>query len=217
MKLLVIRPQPGADATASRIVKSGHEAMLMPLFAIEPVVWDAPSVQNYDAILLTSANAVREAGPQLAAFTDLPAYAVGKITANAAERAGLHVAYSGMAGATDLVNSLENIRLLWLAGEDHSAITAPPSVVIDVHIVYRSAALPVPSDFCAVLAQADYALLHSARAAGYFSELVFEHRLDRAAISIAALSKNIAIAAGDGWKSVQIAAEPSDSALLSCL
>jgi hypothetical protein len=37
------------------------------------------------------------------------------------------------------------------------------------------------------------------------------------AISIAALSGNVARAAGEGWKSVRIAAQPSDAALLSCL
>jgi len=59
MKLLVIRPQPGADATAARIVNAGHEALLMPIFAVEPVAWEAPSAADYDGILLTSANAVR--------------------------------------------------------------------------------------------------------------------------------------------------------------
>jgi uroporphyrinogen-III synthase len=217
MKLLIIRPQPGADATAARILKAGHEALLMPFFAVEPVAWDAPPAQGYDAILLTSANAVREAGPQLAAFADLPAYSVGKVTAAAADQAGLRVTHSGSAGAAELVNSLKDIRLLWLAGEDHSQFATPASVEIDLRVVYRSAALPIPSDFSDVTRQADHVLLHSARAAQRFSILVAEQGLDRAGISIAVLSKNIAVAAGDGWKSVHVASEPTDAALLSCL
>jgi uroporphyrinogen-III synthase len=217
MRLLVIRPQPGADATAARIVVAGYEALLMPLFAVEPVAWVAPSARDYDAILLTSANAVREAGLGLAAFCHLPAYAVGKVTAAAAEQAGLRVSHCGTTGAKELVNGLKDIRLLWLAGEDHSAFAAPASVEIDLRVVYRSAALPVPSDFRDVTRQADHVLLHSARAAARFSALVAEQQLDRADISIAALSENIAIAAGGGWKSVHVGGEPTDAALLSCL
>ncbi len=65
--------------------------------------------------------------------------------------------------------------------------------------------------------QADHVLLHSARAAERFSILVAERQLDSADISIAALSENIANAAGNGWKSIHIANEPTDAALLSCL
>jgi uroporphyrinogen-III synthase len=217
MKLLVIRPQPGADATAARIVHAGHEPILLPLFAVQPVDWEAPSAEDYDAILLTSANAVREAGPKLATFAHLPVYAVGKVTAAAAEQAGLHVGHIGNIGAAELLRDLRNCRLLWLAGEDHSKIDADASVEIDLRIVYRSAALPVPNNFREVTIQADHVLLHSARAAKHFATIVGEQGLDRADISIAALSDNIAIAAGEGWKSLRVATQPTDAALLFCL
>lgn len=217
MKLLVVRPQPGADATAARIDAAGHIPLAMPLFAMQAVAWDAPSAHNYDGILLTSANAVRKAGPQLASFAHMPAYAVGKVTAIAAEQAGLHIGHIGNRGADELLHDLRNCRLLWLAGEDHSHFNADASVEIDLRIVYRSAALPVPHNFREVTSKADHVLLHSARAAEHFSTIVGEQGLDRAAISIAALSENIAEAAGVGWKSLHIAAEPTDAALLFCL
>ena len=169
MKLLVIRPQPGADATAARIVHAGHEALLMPLFAVQPVSWEAPSAADYDGLLLTSANAVREAGTQLALFAHLPVYAVGKVTAVAAEQSGLRVSHIGNKGADELLDELRNCRLLWLAGEDHSKIGADASVEIDERIVYRSAALPVPHNFREATMQADHILLHSARAAEHFA------------------------------------------------
>lgn len=217
MKLLVVRPQPGADATAARIGAAGHEPLLMPLFAVQPVSWDAPSADNYHGLLLTSANAVREAGPQLASFAHLSVYAVGKVTAAAAERAGHHVGHIGNGGADELLRDLRNCRLLWLAGEDHRKFGTDASVEIDLRIVYRSAALPVPHDFREMLLQADHVLLHSARAAERFATIVGEQGLDRADISIATLSEHIAIAASEGWKSLRIASEPTDAALLSCL
>jgi uroporphyrinogen-III synthase len=217
MKLLVIRPQPGADATAARVEGAGHEPLLMPLFAVEPVAWTAPPLENYDALLLTSANAVRQAGEQLSALAQLPVLAVGKVTATAAERAGLNVTVMGEAGVDSLLQAAQNRRLLWLAGEDRTIPVAPDSVQIDTRVVYRSAALAKPANFGAVTLLADFVLLHSARAAARFSLLADKEAIDRRHISIAALSDGIAEAAGKGWKSVRIAAAPNDAALLSCL
>jgi uroporphyrinogen-III synthase len=217
MKLLIIRPQPGADATAARVAAAGHQALVMPLFGVEAVAWNAPVAIEYDGLLLTSSNAVRNCGPQLSDFAHLPVYAVGKVTAEAAQRSGLHISHTGNAGAEALLAELRDCRLLWLAGEDHTAITVPASVHIDTHIVYRSAILPVPASFTEMTMQADYVMLHSARAAAHFASLVAREGLDKAAISLAALSGNIALAAGVGWKSLRVAAEPNDAALLSCL
>lgn len=216
MKLLVIRPQPGADATAARIKAAGHEPSVMPLFAVEGVAWEVPAV-DYDGLLLTSANAVRQAGPNLEALVHLPVLAVGRVTATAAEQAGLNVAVVGNSGAEDLLSSAADRKLLWLAGEDHTAFAAPSSVRIDVRVVYRSAALPVPAGFNDLVSQADHVLLHSVRAAEHFASLAQSHELQKAAISIAALSDGVAEAAGDGWKSVRVAPEPNDAALLSLL
>lgn len=216
MKLLVIRPQPGADATAARVKAEGHEPLVMPLFAVEAVAWEAPA-GDYDCLLLTSANAVRQAGPKLAALAHLPVLAVGSVTANAAEQAGLNVSIIGNSGAENLLGGVTDRNLLWLAGEDHASFAAPPSVRIDVRIVYRSAALPVPAGFNDLVSQAEHALLHSVRAAEHFASLVIAQRIEKATISIATLSAGIAEAAGDGWKSVHVASEPNDAALLSRL
>lgn len=216
MKLLVIRPQPGADATAARISAAGHEPLLMPLFAVEAVAWDAPA-DDYDGLLLTSANAVRQAGPELKTLAHLPVLAVGKVTAMAAEQAGLHVAEVGNSGAEELLSGVADRKLLWLAGEDHTSFAAPPSVQIDVRIVYCSAALPVPESFDNLVSQADHVLLHSVRAAQRFASLVVAQGLEKATISIDVLSASIVEAAGDGWKSAHVASEPSDAALLSRL
>lgn len=217
MKLMVIRPEPGADATAARIEAAGHQALVIPLFGVEPVFWNAPPADGYDGLLLTSANAVRQAGAALAAFANLPVFAVGKVTAAAAEKAGLWVSHTGDAGADALLANLRNVRLLWLAGEDHIDIAAPASVLIDTEIVYRSAALPVPAELQTAVQQSDYILLHSARAAEHFASLAAGGGLGKAFISVAVLSENIARAAGGGWKSVRVAAAPNDAALLSCL
>lgn len=217
MKLVIIRPQPGADATAARVEDAGHEALLIPLFAVEPVAWQLPDAKSYDGLLLTSANAVREAGPQLKAFAHLPVLAVGKVTATAAQQAGLQNLVAGNSGVESLLSDVSGKNLLWLTGEDHTTFQAPESVHVDTRVVYRSVASPVPGNFAAMVLQADHVLLHSARAAGHFASLIAAQGIEKAAVSIAALSDGIAEAAGKGWKSVHIASDPNDAALLSLL
>ena len=94
-RLAVLRPEPGNSATAARIVAAGFDAVRLPLFAVEPLAWTAPDPGEYDALLLTSANAVRHAGTALDRLRGVPVVAVGQATANAARAAGLTVAITG--------------------------------------------------------------------------------------------------------------------------
>jgi uroporphyrinogen-III synthase len=217
MKLLILRPQPGADATAARVIAAGHTPLIMPLFAVEPVDWEAPPPTDYDHLLLTSANAVRQAGANLALYLETPVLAVGANTADAARKAELSVAYVGQSGVEPLLDGQRGLRLLWLTGEDHIEVEADSSNRIDRYIVYRSAAVSIPDDFDQMTRSADYVLLHSPRAARHFAALLAERNIAKSEVSIATLSPNIAEAAGGGWKSIHVAAEPNDAALLSQL
>lgn len=217
MKLLIVRPQPGADATAARVNAAGHMAVCLPLFATEPVAWDLPNVDDFDGLLLTSANALRHIADKLPMLTCLPLFAVGQNSADYARRMGFDVRHVGSAGIESLLEKIEARRLLWLAGEDRTFFVQPPTMHIDCRIVYRSAALPVSNDFSQKLMEVDYVLLHSARAASHFTSLVEDVQFQKNRISIAALSEKIAQAAGSGWASVRIAKEPTDNDLLSQL
>ena len=220
MKLLVIRPQPGADATARRIRLAGHEAIVMPLFAVQPVEWGAPSADQYDALLVTSGNAVRVAGQKLEGLRSLPVLAVGTATARAASEFSLTITATGNSGVDDLLRTAHRLgyrRLLWLAGEDRTAVSVPPEISVDTRIVYRSAELPPPDCFSEHVRLADAVMLHSPRAAEHFTQLCDVQGIDRAALTLAVLSPNIAESAGSGWKAINVAREPNDASLLSQL
>ncbi len=220
MKLLVIRPQPGADATAGRILTAGHKAVVIPLFEMQRVAWDVPSPDNYDALLLTSGNAVREAGKGLEQLSELPLLAVGSATANAANSLGLTTTVVGDSNVSDLLNIAQKAghrHLLWLAGEDRIAVPAPDGMTLDIRVVYRSAALTAPEGFADHVRSATAVLLHSPRAARHFAALCDGQAIDRGGLTLAALSPAIADSAGSGWKAVVIAAEPNDAVLLSAL
>ncbi|MFM2409898.1 MAG: hypothetical protein RL481_726, partial [Pseudomonadota bacterium] len=125
MKLLVIRPQPGAEASAARARAASFDPLVMPLFEVRACEWDVPDAKAYDALLLTSANAVRHGGAGLSALRALPVHTVGERTATAAKSAGLSIKSTGTTDAQAVLRAAAiagDRRLLWLAGEDHRAL-----------------------------------------------------------------------------------------------
>ena len=207
-QLLVLRPEPGASATAGRARARGLGAKVVPLFEVEPVPWQAPDMSGFDGILLTSANAIRHAGDKLESLRGLKAYAVGEATAEAAREAGFDIAATGEAGVERLLGSIEaDLKLLHLCGEDRKEAGNARQDITHL-VVYRSRPVDGP-DLSG--AAGNIALVHSPRAAMRFAELVS----DRSTVTIAVISDETASAAGHGWKHVAVADRPSDGALLA--
>jgi len=208
-RVIVLRPEPGASATVARARELGLDAVAIPLFEVEPVAWEAPDASGFDALLLTSANAVRQGGSELEAFRGLPVHAVGAATAEAARDAGFAIASSGSGGVDELLDSLESgLRLLHLCGEDRRTPAHPRQPVTAIP-VYRSRAIDPPPDLGHAIGSV--VLIHSPRAGQRFAELVAE----RGTIAIAAVSGAAAVVVGTGWGEIQVAPEPSDDALLA--
>ena len=205
-KLLLLRPEPGLSASLERANALGLEVISCPLFRVEPQDWDTPDPANYDALLITSANAVRRAGPKLAQLAELPVHAVGKSTAIAARDAGLNVETVGSGNVEDLLAKLPSSqRLLQLAGEDHRDVN---DARIDRRIVYRAGTVAEPQ--LPPLNELVIAV-HSPRAGARLDELAGE----RVSASIVAISEAAAAACGEGWEEVSVSTEPNDNSLLA--
>jgi uroporphyrinogen-III synthase len=204
VKLLVLRPEPGASRTAAAAMAMGLDPEVAPLFAVRATAGPAVDPERFDAVLLTSANAARHAP---AGAGGLPCFAVGESTAAAALEAGFGDVRTGPAdgaAAAAMMAAARVKRALHLCGREHLAVAAP-GVEFERRIVY--AAEPVarpPFNGPAV------AMLHSPRAAARFAELA----ADRSTIAIAAISAAAAEAAGEGWSAKAVAAAPRDQALL---
>ena len=150
MRLLVTRPD-GAR-TAAELRTRGHQAVVAPLLRIEPIA-DVDLGGNWIALVLTSANAVRAiaAHPRYAALKNLPVFAVGERSAQAAREIGFADVTSADGDATDLaglvVERVGEGTLLYLAGEDRAGDLAGDLAAhgLDVRmaVVYR--AVPAPS------------------------------------------------------------------------
>jgi uroporphyrinogen-III synthase len=209
-RLIVLRPPERAAGTLARIAEAGGEGTNLPLFALEPLAWAAPDPTAFDALALTSANAVRLAGPKLASLVGLDAWAVGDATAAAAQEAGLRIAHTGTADANALFAAMADAgiaRALWLTGEDHR----PPPIAPALTIIETYRAAPLSIDL-APLAGA-MVLIHSPRAAMRLAELVTPGL--RPSIHLAVISRAAADAAGAGWAGIAVAARPTDAALVA--
>ncbi|GAB5506072.1 MAG: uroporphyrinogen-III synthase [Rhizobiaceae bacterium] len=104
MRVLVTRPEPGAAKTAARLRMIGHEAVVAPLSRVVAVEGATMPAGAFDAVAVTSANALISASsPLLDAITPLPCFAVGDRTAEAAKDAGFADVGSAGGDVHDLV------------------------------------------------------------------------------------------------------------------
>ncbi len=103
MKVLLTRPLDTSRALAEALEDEGIDPMIWPLTRIVPTVAALKLPPNTGGLLFTSANGVRA----LAALTkrrDLPAFCVGKATAEAARIAGYRDCFAAGGDARALVD-----------------------------------------------------------------------------------------------------------------
>jgi uroporphyrinogen-III synthase len=208
--ILVLRPEPGASETVRHLRDSGLEAISVPLFVVQPLDWELPDPARFDALLLTSANAVRHGGEQLGKLRGLPVHAVGEATAKASRGAGFDISSSGDAGVDRLLGSIDQeLRLLHLCGQDRREPAGARQQITAVP-VYQATPVGRPD---LGSARGSVALIHSPRAGTRFGELIGAS--DRPTIAVAAISDAAAQAVGDGWQACEAAAQPNEEALLA--
>lgn len=219
MRVLVTRPQPAAALTAAALAAHGDDVLVAPLLATARRRWQPPVVPP-QALLITSANAVRHGG-DLAAWHALPVFAVGAATAAALRAAGFADVRAGTAdGAAALAaaHAAGVTRLLHLAGADRIPLTPPPGLSCETRTVYaarRARALPAAARRALAAGAIDVVLLYSPRSAAVFATLAARAGLARGGIALAALSANVAAAAGAGWRRIETAVTPDEAALFA--
>src|SRR5689334_15432014 len=128
MAVLVTRPQPDSEATLASLRARGIKALPAPMLRFEPLPFHDDHDADYDAVIATSANALRAVDLSGSRLPGLPLFAVGGHTAEAARAAGFTdvITAKGDAGALrDLVKKRAKAgqlkpaaTLLYLAGAD---------------------------------------------------------------------------------------------------
>src|SRR5947209_7248188 len=130
MAILVTRADPDNQATAAALRIRGFEVLLAPMLRLEAVAFHDDADARYGAVVVTSANALRGIESHLKGhrLLELPLFAVGEHTADAARSAGFTCVISADGDATSLrdrvLASVQAKRLrkastlLYLAGAD---------------------------------------------------------------------------------------------------
>lgn len=213
--LLICRPLPAAEATAAAALAMGMNVTLYPLFAIETCSWQPPDPTTFDALMLTSANAVRHGGPTLSRFTALRVFVVGEATGKAARTAGFKSIVNAGPDAQSMVETISKNRchtILHLAGQDVRPINADALQIIHIP-VYRAVERGNATGLSRTLVPAPVILLHSPRAAARLASLIAPDR--RAHLTIIAISKATIDAAGQGWEQAHTAEQPDEGSMLA--
>jgi len=239
MAVLVTRPHPDDEATASSLRAKGLEVLLAPMLRFEPVAFHDDMDARYGAVIVTSANALRGIEPHLAGsrLLKLPLFAVGEHTASAAYRVGFDSVIPANGDAASLRDSvLASVKakelkkastLLYLAGADLARDLAGElgerGFTVVTHTTYRM--IPVsslPREVCdAFAASRIEAVLHySRRSARAFLEAARTAGVEISALAIpqCCISGAVASVVRDaGATQVMAAASADENALFEVL
>jgi uroporphyrinogen-III synthase len=239
MAVLVTRPHPDAEITASALHARGVKVLVAPMLRFEPVAFKDDAEARYGAVIVTSANALRGIGPHLAGgqWLKLPLFAVGEHTAAAARRAGFDNVIAADGDAARLrdcvlarvkANEVKKARaFLYLAGAEVSRDLAGELSACGLSVVTQITYKMVPVTGLpqeigeAFAAHGIEAVLHySRRSARAFLDAVRAAGVEISALAIPQCCISAAVASvvrDAGATQVMMAASPDENALFEAL
>lgn len=219
-RVLVTRSHPGADETAVRLRALGFEPVLAPVRTLGPVPHDPAVIPDVSALAFTSAAGVRF----WTGRRDLPTFCVGDATAAAATAAGhgdvRSAAKDGAALAVLLSEATPpGATILHVRGEEVAVDLVSALAAVGRRgrgmVVYRAQDAERFAD--EALNGLHAALFHSPAGARISSRLT---RGIAALRDVRAIALSAAVAQGldaGAWRSIEVAEEPTENALLATL
>jgi uroporphyrinogen-III synthase len=232
MRVLVTRPQEDAAETAALLAARGHEAVSAPLLGVHYHDGDALNLDGVQALLATSVNGIR-AFIRRSASRDIPVFAVGSQTAEAARVAGFTDVRNADGNSQDLAAAVRGWAspqagtLLHIAGAEAEGrladLLSMAGYAVRTTVLYdvpAATTLPPAARDALDAGTLDAALFLSARSATVFVEVVTKARLTAVCRRLIAVCISEAAAkplAGLAFKEIRIAARPNQASLLDCL
>ena len=230
MRILITRPAEDGAEIAHLLAAQGHEALLAPLLAVH--IHNGPPLDLADiqAVLATSANGVR-ALARRTSERDIPVFAVGPQTKDAAERAGFLRVRSAEGDAAVLAEAVAQWAdpaagtLLHMAGAEGSGWLAERLTErgfevrrLALYRVEASAHLPPAAIRAVQDNEVEAAMFFSPRSAQVFVDCAARAGLSTVRLTAICISANTARALeSQAFAGIRIAAAPNQSALLDCL
>lgn len=230
MRALVTRPRAEAAVLAAELARRGIDTLIEPMIEIVARNAALPDVATIQAVLCTSANGVR-ALARTSAARDVPLFAVGDATAQAARAAGFHAVESAGGDVEDLARlAIQRLRptggkLLQVAGSkaagDLAGRLGAAGFAVERAVLYDAR----PADALTGAAtdaigdgKIDLALFFSPRTAAIFARLVMAADIADGLAATRALSISAAADAALGelpFRQRLIAEAPTQAALLT--
>jgi uroporphyrinogen-III synthase len=238
MAVLVTRPHPDNEATAQALRERGFEVVLAPMLRFEQVPLEEALDADLAGVIVTSANALRAGGGELATLLALPLFAVGKHTADEARQHGFAKVISADGDAAKLrarvrkefkgrEKAKQVTKLLYLAGADLSGDLAgelgADGFEVITRTTYRMVALSAFSrKTCEAFAanEVEAVLHYSQRSARAFLEAARADGVEISALAVpqCCISANVAAILHEaGAVQVLSAASPDENALFGAL
>ena len=239
MAILVTRPAPDNEKTAAALRSRGYDALLSPMLRYEAIAFHGEDDAAYDAVVITSANAIRaiESHPSRMRLFGLRAFTVGAHSAEAARGAGFGEVISAKAGAHALSSLIaknvtsgklkKGATLCYLAGadlaHDLAADLGARGFTVVTHTTYRM--VPV-AGFPAGISEAfradgvEAVLHYSRRSARAFLDAARADGVEISALALPQCCISDAVAGilrEAGAMQVVTARTPDDSAVLDAL
>ncbi len=229
---MVTRPREDSVSLQRELLRRGIEVVLEPLLSIERIADIDLDLEGVHALIFTSANGVR-AYRTISERRDLPVFAVGDATAEACGEAGFARVASADGDVEDLAALIERScaprdgRLIHIAGNAAAGNLASSLAASGFDVVraplYRArpaSALSQAGKIALRQGRIDVALFFSPRTAATFVNLVRAAGLEDACRDIDAVCLSPAVAKRASelpWRSLSIAAQPTQTALLAAL
>ncbi|MBF0342232.1 MAG: uroporphyrinogen-III synthase [Magnetococcales bacterium] len=235
--ILVTRPEPGASETARLIESHGHEALLAPVMTIAPMADPHPfqqaiqTLDRYDGVILTSANAARAFVTALpTGVIPPPLFAVGNKTGSILTRPGWQVSIPEQPqggetlGETVLRACGQGKRFLFPRAEEGReeliTLLEKAGKTVETMPVYRSVPVDgLPKEVVRRLPELDALLFFSPRTVEVFLDLLCreDNRLPDQAVIVAISPLTAGTLTKSGVRVDLTAPRPDGESLLQAL
>jgi len=232
MRVLVTRTPEDGERVIALLAAQGHEGVSAPLLNIEYLAGEAVNTQDVQALLFTSTNGVR-AFAKRSLDRSILALCVGDRTAAQAKAENFTAVLSAKGNVEDLatlvtatLKSTDGVLLhpagTKVAGNlsldlQAAGFTYRRTILYAAH---KAKVLPEPISKTLQAGDLDGVLLYSPRTAQAFSKLVLNAHLGHTLSQVSAYCLSPAVAdqiADLEWKSISVAAQPNQDALLALL
>ncbi len=220
MNILITRPLIDSEDLMGKLFSLGHKIIHIPTLKISDIKIESVNINHYDALIFTSANAIRNLDVSSEGKKKL-CFCVGSITEKIARQLGYHNTLS--AGGT--VNALKNLiinskeindksKIAYFCGDnityDLDLELKREGYIIDKFINYKSEKITGLNDKNKEIITThspDIIFIYSLRSAESFIEIVRNHSLYplMTGSKVMCISEKVAsVFKSKGWKKVEI-------------